>query len=178
MDYKVFLEGPGRVCRGISVRLIARPVLFCAGRRTRTTFQIKVGYLLAAHGFVLGSGEIGEGNWSPRVRVRREIVSPDRFPGICGAVLPTGPVKAFAGTRSVAQESGKENRSRDRAKATGRGGTQGSSLCLDGLFYTKYHLCRGSTHSAGSSRSLRVPISPKEMNFLPDFTCAHHPPQE
>lgn len=76
MDYKVFLEGPGRVCRGISVRLIARPVLFCAGRRTRTTFQIKVGYLLAAHGFVLGSGEIGEGNWSPRVRVRHVSSEP------------------------------------------------------------------------------------------------------
>jgi hypothetical protein len=50
---------------------------------------------LPAHGFLLGSGEIEKGNWSPRITVRHvssEALSP-------GSTVFPGTGKSFAGTR-------------------------------------------------------------------------------
>jgi hypothetical protein len=97
------------------------------------------------------------------------------FPGICSTVLPRVTAKAFAGTRSVAQEPGKEDRRKLLVDAVRRAAPSVLMACfIRSIMYAAAQHIQPLTKFASSYQFSK----PKETNFLPDFTCAYHPPQE
>jgi hypothetical protein len=147
---------------------------------------------LPAHGFVLVLGNrerqlVSSCNGTPCLkrttdsflfsasRKSQDTISLAGSPGSAVQYLPRGTAKAFAGTRSVAQEPGKEDRGKLLVEAVRRAVPSVLMACfIRSIMYAAARHIQPLTKFASWYQFSK----PEEMNSLPDFTCAYDPPQE